>query len=343
MKNNTHYKLYTDGAYQPDVSIAGIGGYLTDSQGNTIFEFSHPITDSTHFKYHEAIALTYGLKKALEHGVEHLSCFADDVSIRNIFNKEILSDVSAQANPFRKDIFELKNKFKSIHFNHLPRTNNKKADKLAGKILRIYKEDILPNRTRSDFIGQEDKFLNIPNLICQEDYLDPINPTTTSEIFQHEQLGINRYFLMDIFKISNTVDNIDDNNPLTINLYSIETDKDEYFMCNLVDSRQIVQKKLISVGLEMIASNLEQYSQADISYNKNIGLIFCAVEQPLQKIDMLLRKRHILPLPDTALTREFLAATSKFDIIVLDNNPEIIHQYHKSLIKNSTPAIRIKK
>lgn len=342
MQSTETYKLYTDGAYQPDVQIAGIGGHLNDSKGNCIFEFSKPITDPAHFKYHEAIALTYGLKKALEHGVEHLTCFADDVSIRNIFNKEVLSEISAEANPFRKDIFELKNKFKSIQFNHLPRTNNKKADKLAGKILRIYKEDTLPNRTRADFIDQEDKILKIPNLICEEDYLDPANPTTTPEEFQARQNGINDYFLMDIFKNTNTVDNIDDNNPLTINLYFIETDKDKYFYSTLLDSRQIIQKKLISVGLEMLATGFEHHTRVNTSFNKNIGLIFCAVEQPLQKIDMLLRKRHILPMPDTPLTREFLAATSKFDCIVLDNNSEVINQYHKSLVNNSLPVMKIK-
>lgn len=340
MQPTETYHLYTDGAYQPDVSIAGIGGHLTDSQGNTVFEFFKPITDPTHFKYHEAIALTYGLKKALEHGVEHLNCFADDVSIRNIFNKEVLSEISAEANPFRKDIFELKNKFKSIQFNHLPRTNNKKADKLAGKILRIYKEDILPNRTRADFIGQENKFLVVPNLICEEDYLDPVNPTITCDTFNTKQVGITNYFLMDIFKNCQTVDNIDDNNPLTVNLYLINTDKDNYFNCTLIDSKQIIQKKLISVGLEMLALGFEQYAS---SYNKDIGLIFCAIEQPLQKIDMLLRKRHILPMPDTPLTREFLAATSKFDCIVLDNNQEVIHQYHSSLVKNNVPVMKIKK
>lgn len=330
------YKLYTDGAYQADANIIGIGGYLIDDQDNIVFEFSKQVHDLNQSKFHEAIALTYGLEKALEHGVENLECYADDVSIRNVFSKEVLSDISSSVNPFRQNIFDLKNQFKTISFYHLPRKYNKKADRLAGKILRIFKEDLSPHRTRSNFLGQENKLLKLPNLVCEEDFQDNDNQSTplSLEKIINEEKSVSNYFFMHIYKTSETIDNIDDFNPLKINLYYI--DRANHTKPLLIASQDIIQKKLISTGLEMLTQAFENYHGND----KNIGIMFHAVEQPLQKIEMLLRQRNILPLPNTPLTRHFMEVTSKFDKIVLHNNPQLIEE---SLLElNRKPAYQFK-
>jgi len=326
------YELYTDGAYQPDVEIAGIGGYLLDPSGNSIFEFSQPITDKKLFKYHESIALIHGLKKALEYGVNDLLCYSDDVSFRNIFNSDELSENGSKANPFRKEIFELKNQFQNILFNHLPRNLNKRADKLAGKILRIYKEDTLPNRTRSDFIGQEEKYLNIPGLVCMEDFLDPINLPFKSNIknfeeFINAQTFTHHYFLFEAKKLGETVDNIDDSNPINIKVYFIEKDKaGEVVKVVNIASQDIIQKKLTSIGLELLANCFNNYKSYTDNPEDNIGLMFYAPLQPLQKVDMLLRRRGILPIPDTPLTKKFISSTKPFNQIILHNNEQLIQQ-----------------
>lgn len=313
------YQLYTDGAYQPDSQIAGIGGYLLDPNDQCLFDFSESILNPTHFKYHEALALIHGLKKSLELGVKHLDCYSDDVSMRNLLNKETLSDLSISTNPFRKDIFLLKSQFESIQFHHLARTYNKKADRLAGKILRIYNEETLPSRTRLDFIGQEHKFLTIPSLKCEEDDLN------MPQICK----GLNHYLFFHIFKNDITVDNIDDNNSLTINLYILHTNNEgkitELVLC---DSQVIIQKKLTSIGLEMLVEGFKK-----LAHIPDIGIFFHYLEKPLNKLDLLLRKRAVLPLPDTPLTRRVINASSTFDKIVLHHFPELIEQIFPPQIK----------
>lgn len=320
-----NYKLYTDGAYQPDVDIAGIGGHLEDPQGNTVFEFFDQIHDKSSFKFHEVIALTYGLKKCLEFGIKNLECFSDDVSIRNLFNKEILSDISVANNPFRKDIFSLKKDFDHIQFYHLPRTNNKKADRLAGKILRIYKEDILPHRTRQNFIGQEHKLLHIPNLFCREDYEEKGIDNININNLMLEKLSDTQYFyLLEIIKVGETKDNIDENNPLTLNIYFIHK-QDNKVEQTLILSDNIIQKKLTSRGLELLTDGFNMFTQLSNDFDKqNIGVMFKTDIKPLQKVEMVLRKRLTLPLPNTPLTRSFIEASTHFDTILVENNLEYL-------------------
>lgn len=338
--NNKNYQLYTDGAYQPDVSICGIGGYLLDDQGNTVFEFTQPIKDAAFFKYHESVSLIYGLKKALQYGVEHITCFSDDISFRNILNGEILSDISSNTNPFRKEIFELKTQFATIHFDHLPRNLNKRADKLAGKILRIYKEDTLPSRTRHDFVDQQEKMLYLPNLVCEEDF-DHDNflsaPTINVQQFENMQKALQYYILVDIKKLEHTLDNIDDNNAVDITLYLFKRDcNNKMVHVEKIGYESIIQKKLTSRTLEMLASAFE-YTHQELG-REDIGLMFNAGVKPLQKVDMLLRKRGILPIPDTPLTKRIIHAADQLESIVLHNNPELIdaclqHYHHKQKLK----------
>lgn len=326
------YELYTDGAYQPDEAIAGIGGYLLDPSGTCIFEFSKPITDPKLFRYHESIALVHGLKKSLEYGVKDLICYSDDISFRNIFNSDELSENRTRTNPFRQEIFDLKNQFNTILFSHLPRKTNKRADKLAGKILRIYKEDTLPNRTRADFVGQENKYLNIPHLVCAEDFLDTIKlPVETNiknfEEFESIQDKLRYYYLFEAKKAGETIDNIDDNNPIDINVYFLEKDGNgQLSRCEKIGTNSIIQKRFTSKGLELLVESFNQYTSHIGEKGQSIGLMFQASVQPLQKVEMLMRRRGILPIPDTALTREFIAATKNFSQIVLHNDDKLIQQ-----------------
>lgn len=243
-----------------------------------------------------------------------------------------MSENGTRTNPFRQEIFDLKNQFNTILFSHLPRKTNKRADKLAGKILRIYKEDTLPNRTREDFVGQEDKYLNIPHLVCAEDFLDTIKlPVETNikniEEFESIQDKLRYYYLFEAEKAEETVDNIDDNNPIEINIYFIEKDSDGKLIRNeKISSEAIIQKKLTSKGLEMLADCFNQYISHIGENGQSIGLMFQASVQPLQKVEMLLRRRGILPIPDTPLTREFIAATKNFSQIVLNNDDKLIQQ-----------------
>jgi ribonuclease HI len=326
------YELYTDGAYQPDEAIAGIGGYLLDPSGNCVFEFSKPIIDSKLFRYHESLALIHGLKKCLEYGIKDLVCYSDYISFRNIFNKDELSEYGDKNNPFKKEIFELKTQFDNILFVHLPRKTNKRADKLAGKILRIYKEETLPNRTRADFVGQEDKYLNIPNLICDEDFLDEIKLPIKSNLanfdeFENLQNKLQYYYLFEARKTADTLDNVDNNNPIDINIYFIEKNiNGELVKAEKIASESIIQRKLTSKGLEMLADCFNDYAKYTNKDGQDIGLMFYAPIQPLQKVDMLLRRRGILPIPDTPLTKKFIASTKHFNQIVLHNDDQFILQ-----------------
>jgi ribonuclease HI len=334
------YQLYTDGAYQADVQIAGIGGHCTSPEGETVFEFSQPIYDG--FKYHESQALVVGLKKALEHGIVNLQCFSDDISFRNILNKSTVSIYNT--NPFREELFALKNEFDTIVFQHLPRNLNKKADKLAGKILRIHNEDTLPNRTRKDFFGQENKYLHVKQLVCAEDYEDPLlyNTKNKKNIIE-DWHTVQESFFIHTFKNDITIDNIDDNNSLTCNIYFVDHSTNKYTQ---LSSHTFIQKKLTSFCLEYLTDALNQYESLTTNKNSDhkpsIGLGFYSYEQPLQKVDMLLRRRGVLPMPDTPLTRKFLQTTDQFEKIVLHNCPEIKHLLNHNIcvtLPNTMPQV----
>jgi ribonuclease HI len=322
------YKLYTDGSFQPDLNIAGIGGYLLDPENRVICTFSERVTNPLYFKFHESIALTHGLNMALKRGISRLECFSDDRSIRNVFNQPTLSLEAAATNPLRQEIFSLKEQFEVIHFHHLARIHNKKADKLAGEALRVYKNDVLPHRGRAYFADKGKKLLYTPKLLCEEDFEQD---THTFENMLH---SVNQYYIFDVLKDESNPYPVEDfssvgEQPLIMNTYLVTYDSSTKNLqhSTLIRSDNFEVKELFSQGLDILTNALEQIP------NKNtIGIMFNAAK-PLQRIDMVLRRRGTLHNLETPLIQKFLNTTPQYENIILHTIDDLIMQntlFHQS-------------
>lgn len=131
-------KLYTDGSYKQDSNIAGIGGYLINSENESVFEFSEIIEDPKMYEKHEILALEKGLMKCIDLGIKKLHCFSDEeqlCKICNVKEEELLQKYIIK-NPKLSKIIDLLPNFTQIDFQYIPREENKKADYLANKAIK---------------------------------------------------------------------------------------------------------------------------------------------------------------------------------------------------------------
>lgn len=148
------HRLYTDGSHMYFANVAGIGGYLQDETGKTIFEFSdileNPENDkSINLAAHEVIAMERGLTLAMEHGIKNIVCLSDSNGICKALTNIWLHKSDPENNkqyvitPETKRVASLMKHFDKMEFNWLPREKNSHADRLSRKeVLKKY-----PQRT----------------------------------------------------------------------------------------------------------------------------------------------------------------------------------------------------
>jgi ribonuclease HI len=148
------YRLYTDGSHMYFANVAGIGGYLQDETGKTVFEFSELIENTENDKSinlaaHEIFAMEKGLTLAMEHGIKNIVCLSDSNGICKALTNIWLHKTDPENNsqypitPETKKVASLMKHFDKIEFNWLPREKNQQADRLSRReVLKKY-----PQRT----------------------------------------------------------------------------------------------------------------------------------------------------------------------------------------------------
>lgn len=129
------YQMYSDGCHLKEFNIAGVGGYSVIGD-KTIFEFSEQINDTIFHAIHERYALKILLEKGLENNLhnEKVQVFSDDqglMKMLSLYNREGYYD---NGNLF-VEICSLCNQYKDISFHYIPRSENKRADKLSRKTI----------------------------------------------------------------------------------------------------------------------------------------------------------------------------------------------------------------
>lgn len=213
--------------------------------------------------------------------------------------------------------------FTSIHFHHLPRELNKTADQLAGKTLKNYKLDNSALKSRKDLIGQEDKLLVVPNLLCEEDF----QMTNTVHDFAVRRKQVVFHYLVDIVRHKD----IAQDNDLLIKYYLIERNPKDHkkITSTLLLEQPLSQKNLFVHVIEHLTDFFKQSG-----LNTEIGLMFNGIKviQP----EMVLRKRGILHNKNTDLINEFISASTKFPTIYLHNDEKLIKN-HTALLENPKP------
>ena len=125
--------INSDGAAVPNPGPAGIGAVLHNDEGSIVAEISKYIGPSTNNKA-EFLALISGLERALELGAEHVDINSDsELIVRQIEGKYR----SKAMKPLFDQVVSLLGEFKSYTVQHIPREQNKEADALSKRALRL--------------------------------------------------------------------------------------------------------------------------------------------------------------------------------------------------------------
>ena len=125
--------INSDGAAVPNPGPAGIGAVLRNDRGDIVAEISKYIGPATNNKA-EFLALIAGLERALELGAEHIDINSDsELIVRQIEGKYR----SKAMKPLFEQVISLLDEFKSYTVQHIPREQNKEADALSKRALRL--------------------------------------------------------------------------------------------------------------------------------------------------------------------------------------------------------------
>ena len=130
MKNFT---LHTDGGSRGNPGPAGIGGVISDSNGEFLVEFKKYIGVATN-NIAEYMALIEGLRLAIDNEIKALDCYLDSELIVKQLNGQYKVKDSNMKLLFAK-VTELLSNFDSVKFEHVRRENNKEADRLVNEAL----------------------------------------------------------------------------------------------------------------------------------------------------------------------------------------------------------------
>ena len=125
-------KVYVDGGCRGNPGSCAIGVVITDTESNTITQFSEVIGDGTN---HQADyrALIRGLEVAAEYTEQTVNCFCDsELVIRQLKGEYQVKNAALQALLFDARIQE--ESFESVVYRHVNRTNKhiQRADKLLN-------------------------------------------------------------------------------------------------------------------------------------------------------------------------------------------------------------------
>lgn len=133
-KSRTGWQLYTDGASKGNPGPAGAGWVLENDQDSILVKESSFLGEATNNEA-EYQALILGVKKALACEVEEIRIFMDsELVVRQ------LSGLYRVKNPrlsiLFKQVKDLLSRFSSYVIIHIPRENNREADRMANEAIR---------------------------------------------------------------------------------------------------------------------------------------------------------------------------------------------------------------
>lgn len=135
MKNGV---LYTDGGARGNPGPAGFGALLFD-ENNSLLAFDGGYSSHATNNYAEYSALLIGLKLAQKNNITHLKCFLDsELVVKQIKGEYKVKDSNIKL--FHDKISKYLSDFSFCEFVHVPRAENKHADRLVNLILDIKSE-----------------------------------------------------------------------------------------------------------------------------------------------------------------------------------------------------------
>lgn len=125
--------IFTDGGARGNPGPAGIGAVIYDHNKKVIAEISEflGVTTNNQAEYRALIA---AFKKAHELGAVELDCYLDSELVVKQLKHEYKVKNKDLA-PLFLMIYNLSLNFKKISYTHIPREQNKQADRLANEAM----------------------------------------------------------------------------------------------------------------------------------------------------------------------------------------------------------------
>ena len=126
-------KIYTDGGARGNPGPAGIGIVFYGQKNNLIKKYAQAIGEKTNNQA-EYEAVIFALKKAKKLKFKNVECFSDsELIVNQLSHKYKIKDEKLQ--PLFIQAWNLTVDFNKISFHHIPREQNKEADKLVNEAL----------------------------------------------------------------------------------------------------------------------------------------------------------------------------------------------------------------
>ncbi len=137
LKNSHKHKvvIYIDGAAKGNPGPAGIGALLKDEKGVIISEISKFIGEATN-NIAEYSALLEALRESISLGFKYIEIRSDS----ELLIKQLKGEYKVKSSNLRflfENAILLLNNFEKIEVNHIPREENKDADRLANKAVNL--------------------------------------------------------------------------------------------------------------------------------------------------------------------------------------------------------------
>jgi ribonuclease HI len=125
--------VYTDGASSGNPGPASIGAVIRDGQGRVVSRISRRIGYATNNQA-EYRAIIAALEEALRLGAEEVDIKSDsELVVKQLKGRYRVK--KATLRPLYQEVVRLIGSLKAFTITHIPREQNREADRLAGKAL----------------------------------------------------------------------------------------------------------------------------------------------------------------------------------------------------------------
>ncbi len=126
--------IFTDGVAVPNPGAAGFGVVIQDERGEPVVSFCDTIGFGTNNQA-EYRAVIAALEKAASLGAECVDIRADsELVVRQVNGRYKVKNAALK--PLYQRVKLLQGKFKEFTMRHIPREQNREADRLAGQALK---------------------------------------------------------------------------------------------------------------------------------------------------------------------------------------------------------------
>lgn len=124
---------YTDGGARGNPGPAGLGVYITDTDGNVLLRHGRYIGETTN-NVAEYQAVIDALEHAQKLGADEVRMFMDSELVVKQLNREYRVRNAGLAPLFMK-VWNLSTAFKKVTYTHVRRERNKEADALVNEAI----------------------------------------------------------------------------------------------------------------------------------------------------------------------------------------------------------------